>query len=185
MATTGVAELRKTRAHDKRAQALEAWADAALGIFPRRSNAFFKAKDDPFGNPIGHLLATELPRIFDSLMGDDCPASVTGSLDRVMEILCIQGVPPSKALAFIPRLKHILASLQVDALATREPALCDRIDALLLLAFDSYARQQARIAEIRVQETRRQVSTLMRINRSAWETPAAPASLSSEEGSNG
>lgn len=171
----------KSITNAQRTQVVDEWINVALELFPLKSRSFFKTKADPFDNPIGHALATELPKIFDALADGVELAETADSLDCLTEVLCIQGIPPSEALAFIPRLKQVLDAANI-APPSSSSALCsDRIDRLLLLAFDSYSRQQARIADIRVGEIKRRVSTLININRRAWEEPDSLNLAFSEE----
>ncbi len=148
------------------------WVDSVFADLPAESVKLLKGSSDPFSNPMGTTIKTQLGHLFDALLDGLDPEQVGPRLDRILDIQCANEPSPGVAVAFVFDLKAIVCSCLGTALRDPEVAsgcreFSARIDELALLAFDSYARTQKKIADIRVQEARRSTSTLRAMTRIA------------------
>ena len=163
------------RLNSERDHIVSMWIDAAFEPYSDRTQKAFRGISDPFSNPLGDAYSTELGAIFDVLVDDRPLDEIQPNLDRITQITCIQKLMPSEALSFVFRLKGIVRSMlpgkpQPAELATVQHVE-SRIDQLVMLAFDGYVGHHKRIAEIRIRETKRKVSTMFRMNQIAWDEP--------------
>ncbi|MEW6071552.1 MAG: RsbRD N-terminal domain-containing protein [Planctomycetota bacterium] len=158
----------------KRDEIVRGWIEAALAIFPVEARTFFANVADPFANPAGCTISTEIGRLFDAVARDAPDEELDPPLDRIVQITCLQDAAPSQGIAFVFALRETvrraLASARdergvLEGLREFEP----RIDRLALRAFDRHARLRQRIADLRVQEVRGRVSTLVKMAGMDWD----------------
>ena len=162
--------------HQKRWDLIQEWTAEALAIFPPDASKFLKSVKDPFANPAGTTIATEIAFLFDALLDGFSPDEISPRLDRIIQLTSVQDIAPSQAVSFVFKLKEILRKELGQKLQDRkvlEPylELESRIDRLALCAFDSHAGLQRRLADIRVREVRNQVATLLRMTDISLEEP--------------
>ncbi len=131
-----------------------------------------KASADPCANPMGSSIRTALGFLFDALLDGVDAEQVGPHLDRILDIQCAQQTRPGPALAFVFEFKRLFAD-QLGA-GLRDPDMAEgyrqfaeRVDQLALLAFDSYAKTQQKIADIRVREAQRSSAQLLAMTRLA------------------
>jgi len=138
------------------------WFDGILITYPESTTKFLAQEKDPFRNPIGHTLKEGLSSLYDGLIQSKEPASLTPVLDDIVKMRAVQDFTAGQAVSFPFLLKKILRE-ECGTDLTRSPAefadLEARIDALALLAFDSYMKYRERIFEIKFNEAKR--STFM------------------------
>ena len=170
------------RLKSKRGAIVSRWIEAALPSRDAKSVTLLLRERDPFNNPIGTTIRSEIGYLFDALLSATPTSEIVPHLNRVIQIRSIQDGPVSKVTAFVFELKHILGRELEDGL--RDPRVLrqcldfhDRIDRLALLAFDSHARFQRSIADIRLREAKARVATLLRMARIDWN--AVPTCASS------
>jgi len=162
----------------KRAEIVRKWGEAALTIFPQGAAEFLKSVKDPFANPAGTTVVSEVEFLFDALL-DELPAEeIAPRLDRIIQLSSIQDVAPSRALSFVFELKRILRTELRGELRDRKAFeqfldLEARIDRLALMAFESFAGHRERLADIRVREIRNQVASVMRMTTLRPEDPSS------------
>ncbi|MDR2493346.1 MAG: RsbRD N-terminal domain-containing protein [Coriobacteriales bacterium] len=113
-----------------------------------------------FANPTGHLFEQTTELLLDWALSDADVSEAHMALEDICRVRAVQGLSPAQALRFIPDLKAIVRSVregtqQSEAEHAGLEQLECRIDMLLLQAFDEYALQRERIAEIRIDEIRR------------------------------
>lgn len=181
--------LMKTLAGRKDAIVQE-WLARALQSYPEHTGRFLARERDPFRNPVGHTLKAALPALFDQVVGDlDCDR-VSSILDDILRIRAVQDFSAGQAVAFLFLLKPVVREAlqspphpplspghpalergagedtqgvpgeganRLDALA----ALEERIDQMVLLAFDRFMRCRETIYEIKANEARRRIGVLL------------------------
>ena len=157
---------------EKRAEIVDGWIRAALGMYPADAAAFYEKAKDPFANPVGASVRAALGPLFDALLSDAPLREYTPHLDHVIRVRCVQDVPASQAVGFVFLLKgilrEVLASQVADARALTALMVLDaRIDRMAACAFDVYVMHVRKIADIRVREMRDSVATLMRMSKIA------------------
>ena len=162
--------------HQKRRDLIQKWTADAVAVFPADAAKFLKSVKDPFANPAGTTIATEIAFLFDALLAGLSPGEISPRLDRIIQLSSVQDIAPSRAVSFVFKLKEILRKELGELL--RDPRILEqylefdaRIDRLALCAFDSHAGLQQRLADIRVREVRNQVATLLRMTDISLEEP--------------
>ena len=151
---------------NKRSRLLKIWLDLLIEDYPADTKRFLRKQKDQFANPVGHTISREIENLFDALLPAIDPDSVSPILDRIIRIKAIQDFYPSQALSFIFLLKSVIRKeLETEArknqLADELLAFESKIDAVALLAFDIYMKCREKLYEIRVNETKTQVSRLL------------------------
>lgn len=140
------------------------WLARALASYPEHTARFLAQERDRFRNPVGHTFRQALPSLFDELLGTTMDAArVARTLDGIVRIRAVQDFTAGQSVGFLFALKKILrealgvegrGSPGAEALASLE----DRIDDMVLLAFDLYMRCREQLYQIRAAEARRRAS---------------------------
>ena len=151
----------------RRSAILKRWFDAILETYPPDTHRFLKKQKDRFANPVGTTLFKEMEELFQEFVGGFDRERLSAILDRIIRIRTVQDFSPSGAVGFLFALKGIIRSEVHPESVEGDPAndlldLENRIDGLVLLAFDIYMQCRERVFEIRVKETQNQVSRLLR-----------------------
>jgi len=142
-------------------------------------------ESDRFANPVGTTISKEIENLYVELIEGLEPEKVTPRLDRIIRIRAIQDFFPSQAIAFVFLLKkairdemqnEILENQLSQELSTFE----SRIDDLALLAFDIYMNCREKLYDIRVNETKKQMSRLLQKTGMISEIPGNQSSLKNE-----
>ncbi len=158
----------------KRDEIVRGWIDAALGVFPAESAGFLNKVKDPFANPLGNTIRQEIGFLFDAVVREAPDEELDPHLDRIVKVTCIQDVAPSRSIAFVFELRRVLRQVLADGGGDRNVLewllhFEDRIDRVALRAFESHARQRQKISDIRVEEIKRKVSTLVKMAGLDWD----------------
>jgi hypothetical protein len=171
-----------------RSSILNRWLDAVLETYPADSRRFLRKQRDPFSNPVGTTLSRELENLYQAILGQAKNEELTAILDRIIRIRAVQDFPPGQAVSFVLLLKGVVRSVLQKELA--EGAYGEElhrfesaIDDLSLRGFDVYMKCKEKIFEIRVNETRNQVSRLLERAGLACEFPKwEPAPAEKDQG---
>ena len=152
---------------EKRAPIVRSWMDRVLETYPPDTKRFLSKQKDKFANPVGHTLSKEMESLYTEILHELDTDKIDPILDRMIRIRAVQEFSPSQAVAIFFLLKKVIREEMGKEI--RENALYDellrfesRIDEMALLAFDIYMRCREKIYEIRANETRNQVSRLLR-----------------------
>jgi hypothetical protein len=160
------------------------WLGEILGEYGEVTALRWRKERDPFANPVGHALTTGLPQLLEAVRRDvELPEGAARALEAIIRIRSVQDMAPSRAVAFVLRLRGAIrqeleAELSGGAHAAELAALDGRIERLALQAFDQYVRIREQIFRLRQDELRRSVATLLR--RWHAELPAEPIEAPSE-----
>ncbi|MCC7461774.1 MAG: RsbRD N-terminal domain-containing protein [Gammaproteobacteria bacterium] len=136
---------------------VERWLGAALAVYGDAMAAAAVREADPFRNPVGSRLRTQLEQLAGELLGGMDPQVIDRCFADIMAVRAVQDLAPQRALEFVFAPRHIVprvASRQVPA------DLEARIDRLALAAFAQYLQQRTRMAELRYEEQRRALGPL-------------------------
>jgi hypothetical protein len=151
--------------HDRKDAVLERWLDETYSSYAKETKKFFKREKNPFANPVGGGLRTNLPTIFEGLLAGDEPDRVRDNLEAIIKVRAIQDFTPAQALSFLFRLKPIIREelhnsaksfINSEDLAGLE----DDIDRIALLAFDIFVECREKVYELRINEVKRGVAAL-------------------------
>ncbi len=141
---------------DKRKAIKDRWLDLVLAEYSPETSKFLKNKKDQFANPVGHTLTQGLDVLGDALIDDQDLAEVDSTLEDVIRIRAVQEFPPSVGVGFLLALKRAVELEAGKALGAEALRLFDqRVDALVLRAFDTYVDCRAQIFELRLDGMRR------------------------------
>ena len=144
------------RKHKK--QILTKWFEVLTGTYPSDTARFLKANPDAFTNPVGGTARRSMETLLDALLRDAPPEELTTLLDPLIRIRAVQTMfTPSQATAFILDLKSILRTSLAKEIKNTEDrrelqAFEQRIDRLLLIAFDIFVRCREKIYHLKATE---------------------------------
>ena len=148
-------------------QIVDAWVEAALAHYGATTVCFLKCEQDAFANPFGVTLRNSPTAIFQSLSQELQDHQVGPYLDEIIKVQAIQDLAPSQALGFLFGIKEIIrrelgARLNEPGLLLEVIWMDERVDQLVLMAFDIYMRRREKLYELRVEDVKRNVSALYR-----------------------
>lgn len=134
------------------------WFAILAGTYPPDTTRFLKTNKDTFTNPVGGTSRRTLEAVLDALIENAEPDYLARQLDALIRIRAVQTMfTPSQATAFILDLKKVVrntlktdlqdADLQAQLLKFEE-----RIDRLLLIAFDIFVRCREKIYSMKATE---------------------------------
>lgn len=159
-----------------RTMLVERWKLQALQTYPAQSAHFYAKETNQFANPVGYAMGQGLAELFDALLEGWDVQAIAPLLDSMVRIRAVQGFAPSRSLAFILFLKGILrdelgAEIQGKGLHKELRAFEERIEGVLLVAFDIYSQCRQQLAEIKNSEfINRHARLLKRANLMSEET---------------
>lgn len=148
---------------------VETWFDLIVAGYPGLSAVFLR-KQNRFGNPVGMRLHEAAGELYDELMRESLSENASQYLDEMMRIRAVQEFTPGEAVGVIFMLKKALRKVFKDEmkdakLAAEVMTLCDRVDEMALLAFNTYCSCREQLYEMRVHEIKTRVSGLLRRNK--------------------
>jgi RsbRD-like negative regulator of sigma factor len=153
---------------ERRSAICERWLDAVLAEYGPATAARWRRERDRFANPIGHALATGLPRLYALATGDGAidERAATG-LEEIVRIRTVQDFTPSAAAGFPCHLRtavrdELSAELADGRHAAELAALDARIERLVFVAFDTYVSLREEMFRLRQEELKRSVASILR-----------------------
>jgi hypothetical protein len=154
----------------KRDTILEKWLQEVLESYPDQSRHFLRQVKDPFANPVGATLFQALATVLDGLLSPSDSAASAAALGELIKIRAVQGLEPSRALAFLFKLKQIAReAVEKEIANSGAPGpffIFDaKVDELALGAFDLYAANREKICAIRIGEMKRSLFVIERASR--------------------
>ncbi|HSL19544.1 MAG TPA: RsbRD N-terminal domain-containing protein [Methylomirabilota bacterium] len=156
---------------------VERWFDRIVDRYPVETARFLRDQQDPFANPVGAALREELAPILDGVLDDRDPVQLAPGLDRIVRIRALQDMSPSQAVGFVLDLKEIFDDVVSEASDAVRRDFDDRVDHLLLAAFDVYSGCREQVSEIRVREIRnRSLKQMERLNEWREQRAGEPSS---------
>jgi len=134
------------------------WLEAVYATYNKRYANLMRESDDRFGNPVGFVFKTAIPGIVQSIIrGEDTRPHLTD----VVKIRAVQEFSPSEALDFVYALRDVIDKVCPRLDARQRLRVQKRIDALALEAFDIYMECREKLAQIKINETRRALFKLL------------------------
>ncbi len=159
MAVEAILEVLRRR----RETVIQNWLQRTIETYPEQISRFLQREKDPFRNPVGQALKEGIPALFDELVGEMNVERMTPPLLGIVRVRAVQDFTASEAVAFVLLLKPIVRG-EVGGSAGAEDlaAVDERIDRVVLLAFDLFMKCREKIYEIKADEARRRVYLLER-----------------------
>ena len=144
----------------KKAIIIKEWFNIVINTYPLDTSRFLKKQKDPFANPVGNKISHGLGPLFDELIMEMDPNTITTFLDPIIRIRAVQVMfSPSQAVAFIFSLKEaVRTNLKKELLDNKilnELLLFEsKIDELGLIAFDIFVKCREQIYKFKAYEER-------------------------------
>ncbi len=139
---------------------LKKWFDRLASTYPQDTAKFLKDQKDSFANPVGTTFQDCLEPIFEWLLGKGDTSSLLAALDPIIRVRAVQNFTPSRATAFVLLLKPIIRDI-ADSSGAQPAAelqeMEDRVDELLLRAFDKFIECREKIYELKVSTERNKI----------------------------
>lgn len=136
---------------------IKKWFGLVVDTYPPETANFLRKEKDPFNNPVGKTTVECLEVLFDHLLDKNDEETLISHLDPIIRIRSVQDFTPSRAIGFIFFLKTIIRNeLKNTKDGVIDPiemtALDFKIDGLMLLAFDIYAKCKETFYQIKANE---------------------------------
>jgi len=121
------------------------WIGQVLATYPLESHSSLSKVSDPFANPLGTNIKTDISSMTRWLLSNSPPERVFKALDNLCRIRSVQEFTASQATGFVFLVKKIVRELLVDKLSEPEIfisllAFESRVDQLSLLMFDVFTK---------------------------------------------
>jgi hypothetical protein len=151
---------------EKRSAIIKKWRDAIIETYPDETQRFIRKEKDRFSNPVGLIIEKEIDTLYDEVTGAGHSERIASCLDNIIRVRAVQDFIPSQAIAFVLQLKKLLREeVKEKGLENGQAGdlevLENRIDDMVLQAFDIYSQCREKLYEIRVNEVRNQVGKLL------------------------
>ncbi len=148
-----------------------AWTKRMRATLPDGGGSFPSAVGDRFRNPMGAIMQGGAEGVTRALLAGASREELSHRIDELIHLRAVQGLPPSRALAFIPELKDVIRKeVGEREFPAGELAELDRaVDDLLFLSFDVYLRCREQIFELRARSMRDRSYKLMERAGFLWE----------------
>ncbi len=162
------------------------WIDVVHGTYPFETIGFLRTRKDRFANPVGRRTEDAATAIMDAIFAEQPDEAALGkALEEIVRVRAIQEFPPETALGVFFALKDIVReAIAATPGAAVSPtalwALETRIDAVALMAFGAYARCREKLFHMKVEETRRRYSQVLRIVQKYGDVPEEIGSTDSQ-----
>ena len=137
------------------------WLDLIIATYPPDSREFFKNQKNRFLNPVGAALHRQVEALYDVLLNEAPDEDIASILEDFVKVRAVQDFSPSQAIEFVLYLKQAIREELVEEIRSGQwfeelLALENRIDRLLLTAFDVYMQSREKIYQIRASDLKRQ-----------------------------
>ena len=150
----------------RKSEVAEVWSDLTLRTYPATTAGFFIGEKDPFRNPVGGTVRRCVATLLDGLLGDTDESSVVEALDGIIRLRAVQDFTPGQAVGFVFLFKSAVRDVLADTLAAcppeQERELGERLDSLAMRAFDVFTACRQRLFELRANEAKARVHSLLK-----------------------
>jgi hypothetical protein len=147
----------------KREAIAQRWLYSVYDSYAPETAKFLKKKKDPFDNPVGARMVASTAGICEQICADELDAeAVCGHLIEIIKVRAVQDMSPSKAMSFVFSLKDAARQeLGQEADAALLTEIDRRVDQIALFAFDIYVKCREQMYQLRVNEVKRKVKTII------------------------
>ncbi len=170
----------------KKEAVLERWLEDVVAAYPAEGGAFFRARRDPFANPVGHSIREGTREVLDGVLASAEMSTFREPLARMLKVRAVQEMSASQAVGFVLGLKRAIRAEagQPENCARAEElvSLEESVDRVALLAFDLFTELREELARVRIREVERHVSWITsRLNGRDLRRPTAAAEGAGED----
>lgn len=142
---------------EKRNKIFEQWYEDIVRTYPRDSNILLNDTTKQFTNPLAYNLHLESKAIFDAIFEDKYLELIDKPLINILKIRAVQDFSSAEAVGFIIDLKkafrNVLNSSGTSYINFLQ-IIDDRVDKIMLKAFDIFMQVRERIYEIKANEVK-------------------------------
>jgi len=167
---------------DKRPSIIKKWRNVILETYPDDTQRFLKKEKDQFSNPVGYIISKDIEDLYNELIIDGDTDKILAYLENIIKIRAVQDFKPSQAVAFVIQLKNIIrqelsGKIPINGLSSELQEFENRIDDIVLLAFDIYSQCRQKIYEMRVNDIKNQVGNFLKRADLIFEIPEHKSDL--------
>ena len=163
----------------RKAEVADCWSDLTLRTYPATSAALFINEKDPFRNPVGGTVRRCTTILLDGLLGDVGEPAVAEALDGIIRLRAVQDFTPGRAVGFVFLLRQAVdEALGGDAhecTVEQHADLSARIETLAMSAVDVFTGCRQRLFELRANEAKAWVHSLLKRAGAVEVEPAGAA----------
>ncbi len=146
---------------------LKKWKENFWESLGEEAKRFFTKEVDRFQNPVGHRIEECFKGLIEVLCGEFEWEKAQNCLERLMQLRAVQETIPSRALNLFLQLKRIIREEVGWEIISRFGIeeflkLEDRINALIIKAFDYFIKFRERLYEIKFNEYKRNTFLLLK-----------------------
>lgn len=146
------------------------WVELVFASYPQETSRFLEREKDPFANPVGRLVREAAGPLVAALGSDRPGPEAMRHLDALMRLRSVQDVTAGDAVGVVGLLRRAVFDVLGDEAEELGAAdvleLSERVERLLLLAFEVFTACREQLYEVRARElARRQASLLRRAER--------------------
>lgn len=146
----------------KRKEIVGQWFDYVIKTYASDSSRFMHNTKDPMANPVGANIETSLKQVFDALIEGKDRSEITPLLDPPVRIRAVQEFSPSQAVSFVFYLKTIVRDVLGKDITEKELIKFDqKVDGLVLIAFDIYMGCREQIFKFRANHVKSRTLKLL------------------------
>ncbi|MFO7800702.1 MAG: RsbRD N-terminal domain-containing protein [Desulfovermiculus sp.] len=150
-----------------RKKIVKAWMQGVVDTYPPKTSEFLTSQKDEFANPIGANLARDLDCIFTELLREESTEVLPTAVDGIVRVRAVQDFPPSAAVGCFLMLKKIIrqnvgAQIRDQNLVNELAVFDDKVDQLMLVAFENYVQCREKIWELKAKEAQHRTRNLLR-----------------------
>jgi len=150
-----------------RKKIVKAWFQGVIGSYPPKTSEFLASQKDQFANPIGANLARDLDTIFTELLREESTEALPTAVDGIVRVRAIQDFSPAAAVRCFLMLKKIIRQklgpqLRDHSLLNELATFDDKVDQLMLVAFEAYVKCRETIWELKAKEAQQRTKNLLR-----------------------
>ena len=134
---------------EARARLVEKWLASALDPHGTKIAQRAAADDDPYRNPVGYVLRSNMAALVAELLGAMDAQAIDAAFANIVAVRAVQNLTVGQALGFVYALREVLRAEMPDADIAE---LDKRIDRFSLAAFAQYLQSRERLLELRLNE---------------------------------
>ena len=134
----------------------ERWAERTLAVYPPNTVRIFLSVKDQFRNPVGATIRANLEKLLKIVLSGESLKVADEPLDEIIRIRSVQDLSASDAVRFLPELKQVLRETVKESPSLEKllPRCEERIDQLILRAFDTYVGCREDMFRVRANQQR-------------------------------
>ncbi len=146
--------MQKTLLKKKKKAILDKWFSLIVKTYPADGTQFIATNKNHFANPVGSTISKEIENLLDALIEGADAAQFEKACMGINRIRAVQDFTASQAVAFIFFLKTAIREELSESLSDKKAfeellSLESTIDAIALIAFDTYMQCREKLHEIK------------------------------------